>query len=208
MTTFGFMGNNSGGITIGGGGPLLGNSNSLLDDSSNSSTVSIKTPIPTELFKIVKDELSSIFAKISNDYKIPQDQLVSRYNEDISKMGIKLGMKRRNRRSLPKDLQCMGRKIDGGQCTRSRRNGEEFCLSHLKRLPHGRIDDPNFVNKEKGKRGRKKKEINYNDEEYLCVHLELIKGKQYLLDENDNVFSYNLESPVFLGKKGDMENND
>ena len=70
-------------------------------------------------------------------------------------------------------------------------------MSHLKRLPHGRIDDPIFVNKEKGKRGRKKKEINYNDEEYLCVHLELIKGKQYLIDENDNVFSYNLESPVF-----------
>ena len=151
-----------------------------------------------------KEELSNIFMKISSDYKIPQDQLISRYQEDISKMGIKLGMKRRNRRSLPKDLQCMGRKIDGGQCTRSRRNGEEFCLSHLKRLPHGRIDDPNFVNKEKGKRGRKKKEINYNDEEYLCVHLELIKGKQYLLDENENVFSYNLESPVFLGKKCDI----
>ena len=203
MTTFGFI-NGSTGTNIAGGGGInqLITGNSILED--NGTSVNGKTPLPNELFKIVKEELSNIFMKISSDYKIPQDQLISRDQEDISKMGIKLGMKRRNRRSLPKDLQCMGRKIDGGQCTRSRRNGEEFCLSHLKRLPHGRIDDPNFVNKEKGKRGRKKKEINYNDEEYLCVHLELIKGKQYLLDENENVFSYNLESPVFLGKKCDI----
>ena len=31
--------------------------------------------MPTELFKM-KDELSNIFAKISNDFKIPQEQLI------------------------------------------------------------------------------------------------------------------------------------
>ena len=60
---------------------------------------------------------------------------------------------------LPKEVRCMGRKIDGEQCTRSRRNGCDYCLSHSKRLPHGRIDDPNYVKKVKGKRGRKKKSI-------------------------------------------------
>ena len=125
--------------------------------------------------------------------------------DDVSKIGVKLGIKRRNRRSLPKDLQCLGRKIDGQQCTRSRRNGEEFCLSHMKGLPHGRIDGPTFAGKEKGKRGRKKKEVVYNEEEYLCVHLELIRGVQYLLDENDNVFTYNLEAPKFLGKREEIE---
>ena len=167
--------------------------------------ITIKPPAPNELFKIIKEEVIGLLGKIGKDYGLGTDELVSKYIDDVSKIGVKMGIKRRNRRSLPKALQCLGRKIDGQQCTRSRRNGEEFCLSHMKRLPHGRIDDPTFAGKEKGKRGRKKKEVTYNEEEYLCVHLELIRGTQYLLDENENVFSYNLESPKFLGKKCDIE---
>ena len=167
--------------------------------------ITIKPPAPNELFKIIKEEVIGLLGKVGRDYGISNDEIVSKYVDDVSKIGVKMGIKRRNRRSLPKDLQCLGRKIDGHQCTRSRRNGEEFCLSHMKRLPHGRIDDPTYANKEKGKRGRKKKEVTYNEEEYLCVHLELIRGTQYLVDENDNVFSYNLEAPKYLGKKSDIE---
>ena len=181
---------------IGGGGETSG---------GDFDGITIKPPAPNELFKIIKEEVIGLLGKIGKDYGLGTDELVSKYIDDVSKIGVKMGIKRRNRRSLPKDLQCLGRKIDGQQCTRSRRNGEEFCLSHMKRLPHGRIDDPTFSGKEKGKRGRKKKEVTYNEEEYLCVHLELIRGTQYLLDENENVFSYNLESPKFLGKKCDIE---
>ena len=37
--------------------------------------------------------------------------------------------------------------IDGEQCTRSRGNGCDYCKSHQKRLPHGRIDDDTYVKK-------------------------------------------------------------
>lgn len=183
-----------------GGGSVVNNT-----DENEYDSITIKPPAPNELFKIIKEEVVNLLYKVAKDNRLSGEEFVGKYLDDISKIGVKMGIKRRNRRSLPKDLQCLGRKIDGQQCTRSRRNGEEFCLSHMKRLPHGRIDDPNFAGKEKGKRGRKKKEVVYNEEEYLCVHLELIKGKQYLVDENGNVFSYNLEAPKFLGKRVEIE---
>jgi hypothetical protein len=185
----------------------LGDKHMLLNSEGEADfdNITIKPQAPTELFKIIKEEVITLLGKVAKDNGFSKEDFVSKYLDDVSKIGVKMGIKRRNRRSLPKDLQCLGRKIDGHQCTRSRRNGEEFCLSHMKRLPHGRIDDPDFAGKEKGKRGRKKKEVVYNEEEYLCVHLELIRGVQYLLDENNNVFTYNLESPKFLGKREEIE---
>ena len=45
------------------------------------------------------------------------------------------------RRNLPKELQCG--KV-GQQCTRSKRSGEDYCLSHMKKTSNERIDDPNL----------------------------------------------------------------
>lgn len=188
---------------FGGGGGVLGCAGSETDGDFDN--ITIKPQAPNELFKVIKEEVINLLGKVAKDIGVSKEDFVGKYLDDVSKIGVKMGIKRRNRRSLPKDLQCLGRKIDGQQCTRSRRNGEEFCLSHMKRLPHGRIDDPTFAGKEKGKRGRKKKEVVYNEEEYLCVHLELIRGVQYLLDENNNVFSYNLEAPKYLGKREEIE---
>lgn len=200
MATLGDKHMHFGGV---GGGGVLGCTGGETDGDFDN--ITIKPQAPNELFKVIKEEVINLLGKVAKDTGVSKEEFVGKYLDDVSKIGVKLGIKRRNRRSLPKDLQCLGRKIDGQQCTRSRRNGEEFCLSHMKRLPHGRIDDPTFAGKEKGKRGRKKKEVVYNEEEYLCVHLELIRGVQYLLDENDNVFTYNLEAPKFLGKREEIE---
>ena len=53
-------------------------------------------------------------------------------------------MKKRNRRVLDNSIRCMGRKIDGKQCTRSRLKDCDFCKSHKDNLAHGRVDDPNY----------------------------------------------------------------
>ena len=50
----------------------------------------------------------------------------------------------------------MGRKIDGARCTRSRREGSEYCLSHQKGLPQGRFDDNVFENLIRNKALKKK----------------------------------------------------
>ena len=42
-------------------------------------------------------------------------------------------------------------------------------MSHIKRLPYGRIDDDTYQVKEKGKRGRKKKVFTFDEEEYIAT---------------------------------------
>ena len=170
-------------------------------------TVSNIQPIVSSgIFKIFDEELSQILKNISLEYNLDYETLKTKYSADISNIGVKLGVKKRNRRVLPKDVQCMGRKIDMEQCTRSRRPGSDYCLSHSKRLPHGRIDDANFVKKEKGKRGRKRKSSSFNEQDYITTKIEVIKGIEYLVDEHDNVFTYNMNNPEYLGKKQDIQN--
>ena len=172
--------------------------------SNNDSTLEIKDikPIvPSELYKIIKDETTNLLTKIGSEYNIDTNELLSKYQEDISKISVKLGIKKRNRRVLPPELQCLGRKSGGGQCTRSKKPGHDYCLSHLKNLKYGNIYDDTFEQKTKGKRGRKPTKQNYPPEDYIAVSLEVINDKQYLVDYNSNVYSYCKEAPVFIGKK-------
>ena len=162
----------------------------------------IEPIIPQDIFKIFNDEISTILNSISIDYDIDDKELIDKYSPNILNMSIKLGVKKRNKRVLPNEVRCMGRKIDGEQCTRSRRNGCEYCLSHQKSLPHGRIDDNNYVKKVKGKRGRKKKSI---ENDYIATHIEEINGTEYLVDDYDNVFTYDLNNSRFLGKKSHVQ---
>lgn len=161
----------------------------------------IKPLISGDLFKVIKDEISSLLTKVLENNGIEIDNIAEKYDEDISKIGLKLGIKKRNRRSLPKELQCMGRKLDGLQCTRSKRSGSDYCLSHIKRLPHGRIDDDTYSCKQKGKRGRKKKPFDMNNGEYIATCVEILDEKKVLVDSDSNVYSYNINNPIYLGKK-------
>lgn len=170
-------------------------------DKSDISMEDIKPIIPNNILNIITEEIELILDKISNKYNIDSETLKNNYKSDISKIGLKIGIKKRNRRILPSELQCMGRKIDGMQCTRSRRPGKHYCLSHLKSLPYGSIDDDSYQFKQKGKRGRKKKTESYSSDEYIATHLEVINGTQYLIDDDENVYSYNIEHPKLLGKK-------
>ena len=166
----------------------------------------IQPIIPSNIYKILKEEINGIITKISKENGLNSQDILQKYDKDISKIGVEIGIKKRNRRILPDEIRCMGRKIDGKQCTRSKRADSEFCLSHIKRLPHGRIDDDTYQAKVKGKRGRKKKICNFNNDEYIATRLEIINGTQYLVDSNNNVYSYNIESPTFIGLKKDVEN--
>ena len=161
----------------------------------------IQPIISQEIFKIFEDEVTNIIDNISEQYNISKEELKNKFMPNILNISIKMGVKKRNKRVLPSEVRCMGRKIDGEQCTRSRRNGCDYCLSHSKRLPHGRIDDDNFVKKVKGKRGRKKKSL---DSEYIATKVQNICGTDYLVDEYDNVFTYNLNKSEYLGNKIDL----
>ena len=103
--------------------------------------------ISNEMFKNIFNEINVIIKKICIENNLNPEDVIAKHTSDISKLGLKYGIKKRNKRKLNKNEQCMGRKIDGKQCTRGRRPNCEFCKSHENKLAHGRIDEP-YQNKE------------------------------------------------------------
>ena len=92
--------------------------------------------------------------------------------------------KKRNRKHIPTCDMCMGRKIDGLQCTRRRLPNMEYCKSHCRKLPNGRVDQPNPAPKVKAKRGRKRKiefDPRQNDDEYATLWEKILEGEKYLV---------------------------
>lgn len=172
-----------------------------LPDNKDIELDNIQPMLSQNAFKIITDEMVMIIKNIQKKYKISDPGFTETYDKQIQGLSLKLGMKKRNRRVLDNDIRCMGRKIDGKQCTRSRLKDCDFCKSHKDNLPHGRVDDPNYQAPEKGKRGRKKKSVDYDNGDYIATHLEMINGVQYLVNEEGLVFTYNIESPVFIGRK-------
>lgn len=172
---------------------------SVIPSQSEIDIKSIKPIMPSDLFNIIQDEIDNMFKKICLDYKLDIDVVSKKYNMDVTKIGIKLGVKKRNRRVLPSHLQCMGRKLDGKQCTRGRKDNSDYCKSHMNKLPYGRIDDE-FKLKEPLKRGRKRKSSS-KEVEYVYTHIDVIDGENYLVDNNNLVYSFDINNPVFLGIK-------
>ena len=168
--------------------------------ANNIEIKNIKPIINNDLFKLIKQEISNILTNINTKYNI-QDDLNELYSENISKIGVKFGIKKRNRRILPNELQCMGRKLDGLQCTRSKRPGNDYCLSHIKNLPHGRIDDETFDLNNKSSKNKKKNLFTQENTDFIATHIEIINNEKVLIDSNNNMYSFNIDAPVFLGKK-------
>ena len=160
------------------------------------------TPLVScELFKFVNEEVKTIIEKLCVNYNLNLCEVLDKYNIDILNIGTKFGVKKRNRRVLPSNKQCMGRKLDGKQCTRGRKDETEFCKSHLNKLPFGRIDDADFCVKEPSKRGRKRKNNILNCNKYIVTHIEEIEGSNYLVDDNNFVYSFDINNQIFLGIK-------
>ena len=153
--------------------------------------------IPNNLFKLINSELNTIIEKICNENNLDFKDISDKYSEDITKIGTKFGVKKRNRRVLPAEFQCMGRKLDSKQCTRGKRDNSDYCKSHENKLPFGRIDEP-FKGKEVKNRGRKKRD-KHND--FIATHVEIIEGKNYLVDDNNFVYTFNINNPEFMGIK-------
>lgn len=162
----------------------------------------IKPLVSNDLLKTMMDEFDRMILKVSKRYNINFVDVKDFLKEDLNKFSIKLGVKKRNRRVLPAEKQCMGRKLDGKQCTRGRyREDSEFCKSHAHKLPLGRIDDELEV-KEPQQRGRKKK-CGKKSLDYIVTKIETIGEQNYLVDDRNFVFSFDTKSPEFLGIKSD-----
>ena len=91
-------------------------------DISNLSTNAL-----SNITKNIYDEFNLLLKKISYDYHLDNDNL-SEYLPEMSKIQALFHTKKRIRRTLPTDMMCLGRKLDGKQCTRARRSNTRFNL--------------------------------------------------------------------------------
>jgi hypothetical protein len=114
-------------------------------------------------------------------------------------------LKKRCKKTMSPDSICMGRKLDNKQCTRKKHAGYDFCKSHLQKLSNGRIDENHSVKINiKSKRGRKRKvefDPRQYDNEYITLWEDIIDGEKVLIDNHNNVYTFDLTAPRYLGKK-------
>uniref|UniRef100_A0A6C0F0F4 WRC domain-containing protein n=1 Tax=viral metagenome TaxID=1070528 RepID=A0A6C0F0F4_9ZZZZ len=112
-------------------------------------------------------------------------------------------LKKRCKKAINIETICLGRKLDGKQCTRKKHIDSDFCKSHLIKLSNGRIDQDNNT-KICNKRGRKRKvefDPRQYDNEYITLWEDIINGQKVLIDSNSNIYTYDLKAPRYIGKK-------
>lgn len=151
----------------------------------------------------------NIINSICKEHNLNFEKIVQKYKLFSTNFAKKDSPKiKRKRNKIPDKIRCLGRKQCGEQCTRKRKNNQEFCGSHQKGLPYGRIDDGiDYKPKEKGKRGRKKKnpsleDLSYNND-YVATWKDPELGDQYLIDSDNIVYTNNPENPRIVGRKNE-----
>ena len=81
--------------------------------------------------------------------------------------------------------------MDFSQCTRKRKDNTEFCGSHIKNRPNGKIgDDGSCFHRKKGKRGRKRKNINSSANEHEILTTKIYIGNDLYLKDKHNIIIY------------------
>jgi hypothetical protein len=175
---------------------LLDKNMNGIENKSTKNMYYMASKIIMEFVEILNKNDFNIPKKIVNDYIIKNCiTSINKYNNSV---------KKRNRKKLSNDLRCMGRKIDGKQCTRRKKTGCEYCQSHIKKLTNGRIDQEFDISKKKNKRGRKRK-IEFDprayDSEYVTLWEDIVNDEKVLIDINNNVYTFNVTTPKYLGKK-------
>ena len=152
--------------------------NSLLIDG-------LRDMINKQMKKALED-LSLNYSVKNNGKNVTLDELYEKYCIDDLKIDYTKKKKRKKNKQLGKDELCMAKKADGCQCTRRRKENNEYCGKHLGNLKFGRIDD----------------DEKYKDtDKYIKTMHEKINGNDYLVDENNVVYSFDKNNPTVIGAK-------
>lgn len=151
----------------------------------------------------LKDECTKVIDYMIKKYDISchQDSIVTEVMNIVSNNSPR----RKNNLNLPPEERCLGRKADGQQCTRRKRDNSCYCGSHMKKLPCGHINDGQLIiPKEKGKRGRKKKTCeSEHRKKFIEAWIDPQLGSKFLIDKNNFVYKNDLEYPELIGFKSE-----
>ena len=146
------------------------------------------------LLHIYNSHIETMLKNISEEYNIDLESLKQKYlqqNEiDFNVFAPKKRARKKNKQVTKEDL-CMARKADGCQCTRRRKPGTDYCGKHVGNLKHGRIDDTDEYS---------------NNDKFIHCSITTINGKEYLMDQNNIVYTNNVDSPTVIGKLSDCGN--
>jgi hypothetical protein len=144
----------------------------------------------SEKYNIDKDKLISDYISIDNVTETYEHSNSTKYDSVLdcdSQQSIhKITKNKTKKTQLSSSEICVARKADGQRCTRKRRDKLEYCGKHSSHLKYGRADDTKPTE---------------TDEKYVMTWHECIDGSDYLVDNQNVVYTYNLENPEIVGKK-------
>ena len=142
--------------------------------------------INKSILSLYSQKLKSVLEDISSNHNIKKETLFNKYLDFES---LKTTKKRKKKNVKSCDI-CMARKQDGNQCTRRKKDGQEYCGKHIKNRKYGRIDDnSNILDKLA------------DDDNYIMTWIETFNGQEYLVDSNNIVYTKNIENPSIVGRK-------
>lgn len=141
--------------------------------------------ICNQIQNIVNNELTIILTKIAEDFNINKELLLKTYiNSNLTK-------KKRKKNKIDSNKICMARKQDGNRCTRRKKEGCDYCGKHIHKRKFGRIDEEctHLV-----------KNLS-SDDNFIMTSIEIFDNEEYLIDENNIVYTKNISAPTIIGKK-------
>jgi hypothetical protein len=111
----------------------------------NMDILNLKDLMTDSIISQFNTSLSKIFEDIEKQYDIPKNELEERYLIGTISEPILSETKLKKSKPIEKQFCCLARKQDGGQCTRRRKEGDEYCGKHAIQRKYGRIDDNEVI---------------------------------------------------------------
>jgi hypothetical protein len=181
--------------------------NTNIDYILNNGIVKFDNKLQTSMFFVDYKSIHifSNLLKTKYNITIPKEIIDSHIINQIPEI-IKeytCNLKKRCKKSINTDYICLGRKLDNKQCTRKKHNGTDFCKSHLIKLSNGRYDEPTqaIIRNKRGRKRKVKFDPRQYDNEYITLWEDIINGQKVLLDGYNNIYTYDLQAPQYIGKK-------
>ena len=135
-----------------------------------------------------KNDIAEKIKKMDNSDQSEIMNYIYQYNNfELTKEDF---MKRKRVKNMvPVYERCCAKRANGQQCTRRKKDGEDFCGTHVKGTPYGIVEQ------------------NKNDVVQVkkCeIWVQEIKGIQYFIDSNNNIYLHedilnNKKDPVVIG---------
>jgi len=96
--------------------------------------------------------------------------------------------RKRSKNNVPIHEQCVAKKADGSRCTRRKRDGSEFCGTHVKGVPHGQVADNDTNTDTDTDTATQNQMMVQSSVKKLEVWLEDINGIMHYIDNNYNIY--------------------